>query len=162
MSPHRCSDTPKFCIVPPARSAAQAPLLEELREVCGERLHGWFSAEGQRFDPATLGPPEDGVHLYACGPQHLTAAVQALRWPAEQVHVEHFAPLVDRDYTPESFDVRIASTGAILHVPAETPLLEVLRRNGVKMPSSCEISVCCACECGYREGDVIHRDVVLP
>jgi vanillate O-demethylase ferredoxin subunit len=40
--------------------------------------------------------------------------------------------------------------------------LEVLRQNGVNMPSSCEIGVCGACECGYREGDVIHRDVVLP
>ncbi|MBA9066159.1 PDR/VanB family oxidoreductase [Methylobacterium fujisawaense] len=162
MARHLAATGGNFTLHLCARSAAQAPLLEELRAVCGERLRCWFSAEGERLDPATLGPPEDGVHLYACGPQSLTAAVQALGWPADQVHVEHFAPLVVEGFVPEPFDVQIASTGATLHVPAETSLLEVLRQNGVNMPSSCEIGVCGACECGYREGDVIHRDVVLP
>lgn len=149
-----------------ARSPAHAPLLSELQALCGDRVRCWFSAEGSRFDPASLGPPEDGVHLYACGPERLTDAVQAALetagWPAEQVHVEHFAPLADETFKPEPFDVRIASTGDVLHVPADLSLLEVLRRHGFAMPSSCEIGVCGSCECGYRDGTVIHRDVVLP
>ena len=149
-----------------ARSAEHAPLLSELRTLCGDRLRCWFSAEGSRFDPAALGTPEDGVHLYACGPQRLTDAVQAALegagWPADQVHVEHFAPIADETFKPEPFDARIASTGDVLHVPADLSLLEVLRRHGLAMPSSCEIGVCGSCECGYRDGTVIHRDVVLP
>ncbi len=39
--------------------------------------------------------------------------------------------------------------------------LAVLRDAGFNMPSSCELGVCGACECGYRAGTVIHRDVVL-
>ncbi|SDO27243.1 vanillate O-demethylase ferredoxin subunit [Methylobacterium phyllostachyos] len=149
-----------------ARSAGQAPLLAELQALCGDRLRCWFSADGPRFDPAILGAPEDGVHLYACGPQRLTDAVQATLgragWPAERVHVEHFAPIDDADFKPEPFDALIASTGEVVHVPADTSLLEVLRRRGFAMPSSCEIGVCGSCECGYRDGTVIHRDVVLP
>jgi hypothetical protein len=30
------------------------------------------------------------------------------------------------------------------------------------MPSSCELGICGACECGYSDGIVIHRDQVLP
>jgi vanillate O-demethylase ferredoxin subunit len=149
-----------------ARSAEQAPLLPELRVVCGDRLRCWFSSEGARFDPAALGAPGDGIHAYACGPHGLTDAVQArltaAGWPEERVHVEHFVPMADENYKPEPFDALIASTGAVVHVPADVSLLDMLRRHGVAMPSSCEIGVCGSCECGYRGGTVIHRDVVLP
>ena len=148
-----------------ARSAEQAPLLPELRELCGDRLRCWFSADGRRFEPTSLGTPEDEVHIYACGPQRLTDAVQAALegtgWPAEQVHVEHFAPIADENFQPEPFDALIASTGRVLHVPADVSLLDALRQHGFAMPSSCEIGVCGSCECGYRDGMVIHRDVVL-
>ncbi len=63
----------------------------------------------------------------------------------------------DENFKPEPFDAFIASTGAVLHVPADRTLLEVLRANGLATVSSCELSVC-----AYRNGRVIHRDVVLP
>ena len=66
----------------------------------------------------------------------------------------------DENFKPEPFDAFIASTGAVLHVPADRTLLEVLRANGLATVSSCELSVC-GCVC-YRNGRVIHRDVVLP
>ena len=149
-----------------APSPERAPLLPDLRAVCGDRLCGWFSSEGRRFDPAGLGAPGDGVHVYTCGPERLTdavrAALEAVGWPEGHVHVEHFAPLVDESYKPEPFDALIASTGETLHVPAASSLLDVLRGHGFAMPSSCEIGVCGTCECGYRDGTVIHRDAVLP
>lgn len=149
-----------------ARSAAEAPLLADLHAVCGERLHTWFSAEGRRFDPASLSGEEPGTHVYACGPRRLTGAVQAALadggWPTDRVHVEHFAAISDEAFKPEPFEARIASTGAVLHVPADRSLLDVLRESGFAMDSSCEIGVCGACECGYRDGVVIHRDSVLP
>ena len=150
-----------FC----ARSAADAPLLADVRATCGDRLQHWFSDEGQRFDPTQLhGSPAD-THVYACGPRRLTEAVQAAlgekRWPLEQVHVEHFTAISDETFKPEPFEARIASTGALLHVPADRSLLDVLRDHGFSQPSSCELGVCGACECGYRDGTVIHRDSVL-
>ncbi len=83
-------------------------------------------------------------------------------WPVERVHSEHFEPLRDEGFVPEPFEARIASTGQVLHVPADRSLLDVLRRAGFDLPSSCELGVCGSCECGYRDGTVIHRDAVLP
>jgi len=148
-----------------ARSAADAPLLADVRAVCGDRLHSWFSDEGQRFDPARLHGSAANAHVYACGPRRLTEAVQAALgekgWSPDQVHVEHFAAISDETFNPEPFEARIVSTGALLHVPADRSLLDVLREHGFSQPSSCELGVCGACECGYRDGTVIHRDAVL-
>lgn len=149
-----------------ARSAGQAPLLDDLRQVCGPRLATWFSGEGSRFDPKGLGAPDEGVHAYACGPQRLVDAVQAALvergWPEERVHIERFAATLDENFKPEPFEARIASTGDVLHVPADRSLLDVLRAHGFSHASSCELGVCGTCECGYRNGVVIHRDSVLP
>jgi ferredoxin-NADP reductase len=149
-----------FC----ARSAAAAPLLAELRDICGERLRTWFSDAGRRFHPAIIGAGEPDCHLYACGPPRLLDAVLAATagWPGERIHTEVFQPIRDENYKPEPFDAFIASTGGVLHVPADRSLLDVLRANGLATASSCELGVCGSCVCGYRNGTVIHRDAVLP
>jgi vanillate O-demethylase ferredoxin subunit len=149
-----------------ALSAAAAPLLAELRAVCGERLRTWFSGEGRRFSAVMIGPPGDDTHVYVCGPPRLLAPVLAhvatAGWPQTHVHTEVFKPISDESYKPEPFDAFIASTGAVLHVPADRSLLEVLRAHGLATMSSCELGVCGSCVCGYRNGTVIHRDAVLP
>jgi vanillate O-demethylase ferredoxin subunit len=78
------------------------------------------------------------------------------------VHFEVFQPVLDENFKPEPFDIAIASTGQTLRVPADKSALEVLREAGFIVPSSCELGVCGSCECGYRDGIVIHRDSVLP
>lgn len=149
-----------------ARSAAEAPLLAELDSVSGSRLIRWFSSKGRRFDPAVLGAPDQGTHIYACGPPGLLDAVSdgalASGWPADRIHAEVFQATLDENFKPEPFDVRIATTGEILHIPADRSILDVLRSSGRSMPSSCELGVCGSCICGYRDGTVIHRDVVIP
>ncbi len=149
-----------FC----ARGAAQAPLLREAAALCGDKLTTWFAAEGERFDPVVLGPPREGVHVYSCGPARLVEAVGAgtAGWPAAQRHAEVFAPLVDENFKPEPFDVRLASSGRNVHIPAERSILDVLRAEGMALPASCELGVCGSCVCGYRDGTVLHRDVVIP
>jgi len=148
-----------------ARSAPAAPLLEELRDVCVERLSCWFSAQSQRFTPAALGPPHDGAHLYACGPlgliDDLTAHALGQGWSPEHIHAEKFQALRDEDFVPEAFEVELVSTGQRLHVPASATLLSVLQAHGVPMRTSCETGICGSCICEYAEGDVIHRDAVL-
>lgn len=166
MARHLAATGGDFVLHFAARSAATAPLLPELRALCGPRLLTWFGDEGRRFDPAALGPPEEGAHLYACGPERLTDAVReragALGWPAERVHSEVFQATLDEHFKPEPFDVVLASSGETLRVPADRSALDVLRDHGLSMPSSCENGLCGACVCGYRDGVVIHRDRMLP
>lgn len=148
-----------------ARSAPAAPLLEELRDVSGERLNCWFSAEGQRFTPAALEPPREGGHLYACGPlsliEDLTAHALASGWSPEQIHAEKFQALRDENFVPEDFEVELLSTAQRLHVPASSTLLSVLKAHGIPMRTSCETGICGSCICDYVAGEVIHRDAVL-
>ena len=147
-----------------ARSASEAPLLDELRDICGPSLQCWFSQGGARFDPAVIGPYEENTHVYICGPQRLLDAVQLAlsNWPENHVHGEVFQMTVDENFKPEPFEATVRSTGQRFLVPADRSLLDVLRENDFLMPSSCEIGVCGSCECGYRDGVVLHRDKVLP
>lgn len=151
-----------FC----ARSPALAPLYGLLGEICGARLTTWFSSEGRRFGDAALEDWRPGTHLYACGPQRLLDDVATLAarrgWPADHIHAEVFQPIVDENFKPEPFDAHILSTGETIRVPADRSLLDALREHGLATASSCELGVCGACVCGYRDGVVIHRDVVLP
>ncbi|PWW01468.1 vanillate O-demethylase ferredoxin subunit [Hoeflea marina] len=148
-----------------ARDQAHAPLLADLEAVCGAELTTWLSADDRRLDPIAVLGAATGARLYVCGPRRLTDAVEqaalALGWPAERFHAERFTALEDADFRPEPFEAVIASSGARLQVPAERSLLSVLADNGIAPDSSCEIGVCGACECGYLEGEVVHRDVVL-
>jgi len=143
------------------------PFAAELHAWFGGRLR-IFSAGGaakRRFDVrAGLPKQEPGVRIYCCGPERLTGAVrEATRdWPEGQVHFEVFKPALDENFKPEPFDIKIASTGQILRVPAEKSALSVLKDAGFLLPSSCELGVCGSCLCGYREGVAIHRDSVLP
>ncbi len=149
-----------------AASESAVPLLPELRALCGDRLRTWFSSEGRRFDPAMIGTPEDGHHIYVCGPPRLVEPVlghaAATGWTHPQVHAEVFKAASDENFKPEPFDALIASTGEVLHVPADRSLLDILREYGFALASSCEIGVCGSCVCFYRDGSVIHRDSFLP
>lgn len=142
------------------------PLFDALQPLCGERLclHVSTGAAPRRFEAAAaFATVEPGTHIYCCGPQRLTDAVRTAtsHWPADQVHFEVFQPTLDENFKPEPFDIRIASTGKVYRVPADRSALEVLRAEGFALPSSCELGVCGSCECGYRDGVVIHRDSVL-
>lgn len=149
-----------------ARSRQAAPLLDEVRAaVPAERLQCHFSDEpGTRASPAALlAEATPGTQVYCCGPVRFMDAVRDAsgHWPDGAVRFEAFQPLSDEGFVPEAFEVVIASTEATLTVPADRSALDVLRANGIELPSSCEIGVCGSCECGYRDGQPIHRDVVL-
>lgn len=80
---------------------------------------------------------------------------------ASHIHFEAFVAMADENFKPEPFDIKLASTGETLRVPADRSALEVLREHGLALPSSCELGLCGSCACGYRDGIVIHRDSVL-
>ncbi|MFP2927361.1 PDR/VanB family oxidoreductase [Pyxidicoccus sp. 3LG] len=111
---------------------------------------------------ATRGP---GARLYCCGPAGLMKAVRDAathhRWPWEKVHFESFTAegagaasgQVDTD-----FEVAIRSTGQVLRVPPGQSVLNVLRSNGLRVPSDCEAGTCGTCVTRVCEGQPEHRD----
>jgi vanillate O-demethylase ferredoxin subunit len=150
-----------------ARHEGNAPFLPLLRDVCGpQRLVTYFSGAkaSVRLDvERLLKTVTPGAHAYCCGPQRLTLAFRAaaVNWPESCVHSEVFKPTLDENFVPEPFDLRLASTGETLRVPADRSALDVLRAHGAGLPSSCEFGICGSCACRYVEGTVIHRDSVL-
>lgn len=152
-----------------AHESRTAPFLSTLSDICGtQRLRTYFSDAGGQ-PPRRLNVHQlltavtPGTHVYCCGPQRLTHAFReaAINWPGSYVHSEVFKPTLNENFVAEPFDVKLASTGEVVRIPANKSALEVLRAHGVGLPSSCELGVCGACECRYLDGTVIHRDSVL-
>ncbi|HEX3861675.1 MAG TPA: PDR/VanB family oxidoreductase [Stellaceae bacterium] len=116
---------------------------------------------------ALLREPQPGTHLYYCGPRGLmeTAAAASAHWPPGTVHCEFFSgpgaapPARLEDDRP--FRVRLARSGTEYDVPPGDKIIDVLRRNGVAVRTSCELGYCGACLTRYLAGDPDHRDPIL-
>lgn len=111
---------------------------------------------------ATRGP---GARLYCCGPTGLMKAVRDAatlhRWPWEKVHFESFTAegaTAASGKEDSDFEVSIRSTGQVLRVPAGQSVLNVLRRNGMRVPSDCEAGSCGTCLTRVCDGEPDHRD----
>ena len=59
------------------------------------------------------------------------------------------------------FQIKIASTGALIDVPADKSIVEVLWDNGFDIDTSCESGLCATCMTRYVEGEPDHQDMVL-
>jgi ferredoxin-NADP reductase len=136
--------------------------------------HGQLHFHFDHGDPANgldmgelLKTPGEGSHLFYCGPSgFMKACAEAARhWPAGTVHFEHFkAPEPDQSaaaLAPGAFMVKIASTGAMIEVPAERSIADVLEEAGVHIETSCQAGLCATCKIRYLEGEVDHRDYIL-
>ncbi len=119
---------------------------------------------------AVLAGASPGSHLYVCGPQGFMDAVigaaRAAGWPEARIHREYFsaaagaagdgrARVADRP-----FDVKIASTGRLIHVPAGETVVAALARRGVHIPTSCSQGLCGTCLTRVIAGEPEHRDKV--
>lgn len=117
-----------------------------------------------RPDMAVLvGDPDEGTHVYACGPAGLLKAFDraTASWPREQVHVESFAPEAKMDAGDKPFEVTIASTLQTIPVPAGTTLLAALKAAGHNIATSCRQGICGSCMVPYLAGEPDHRDQAL-
>lgn len=107
---------------------------------------------------------EPGMHLYLCGPGPMLETARRIAagegWPEEAVHYEYFKNTNVIDDSSE-FEVALARSALTLKVPAGRTILEVLRENGVDMPSSCEQGACGTCLATVIEGEPDHQDVYL-
>jgi vanillate O-demethylase ferredoxin subunit len=152
-----------------ARSPAHAAFRQRIaRSRFADRAIFHFSEGGgaQRTEIATLLPaPDAATRLYVCGPagfmEAVTEAARAKGWPDSHVHREFFAaaPTTNADDTP--FDIRIASSGAMVHVDKGITALAALAAHGIDLPSSCEQGVCGTCVTRVVDGVPDHRDHFL-
>jgi vanillate O-demethylase ferredoxin subunit len=152
-----------------ARTPEQTAFLEELTTPpFATRVHLHFDGG----DPSKgldvgqlLATRRPGTRLYCCGPVGLMQAVRAavLRhgWPWEKTHFESFTAAgvnTALGLEDSEFEVSIRSTGTVLRVPKGQSLLNVLRRNGLKVPSDCEAGTCGTCLTRLCDGVPDHRD----
>ncbi|MFI0468333.1 PDR/VanB family oxidoreductase [Saccharopolyspora sp. 5N102] len=123
--------------------------------------HGLLDLPGLLAEP---GQDATDTAIYCCGPEALLAAVEqhCTSWPAGALHVERFAPKAGAAGGPrEAFEVELAQTRAVLNVPADRSILEVVEESGVTVLSSCQEGTCGTCETTVLGGIPNHRDSVL-
>jgi len=137
--------------------------LELLRDALTPHL-GLSPAEtGARLRELLTGYRQ-GMQVYLCGPGPMLEAARqiasVLGWPETAVHFEYFKNTNKIDDS-SSFEVALARSCVTLQVPAGKTILEVMRENGLDMPSSCEQGACGTCMATVIEGEPDHQDVYL-
>ncbi|TWI66580.1 vanillate O-demethylase ferredoxin subunit [Pseudoduganella lurida] len=151
------------------RSEASAAFVGRLREPAfAGRVQCHFDdgpPAQQMALPALLAEPDPDLHLYVCGPagfiDYVIDCARDHGWPAANIHREYFSNQ-DLDTSNDgSFEIRIASSGAVLPVAADESVSSVLVRHGFAIPVSCEQGVCGTCLTGILSGEPDHRDLCL-
>lgn len=112
-----------------------------------------------------LAAPAPDTHVYVCGPQgfigHVLDRATSFGWPAGQLHVEYFGAAAIDTGADRAFDVKLASSGKVVNVPAGRSVIQVLAEQGVAIPYSCEEGVCGTCLTRVLDGVPDHRDLYL-
>ncbi|WP_346348888.1 SRPBCC family protein [Rhodococcus sp. T2V] len=124
--------------------------------VSPQDTHGLLDLE------AFLGSTDPGTQVLACGPAPLLDALAAACSAVDlTLQTERFSAPTQHDEIDTAFDVVLARTGDILHVPENRAILDVVRAHGVPVLSSCREGLCGTCETPVLEGRPVHRDTVL-
>lgn len=102
--------------------------------------------------------------VYTCGPEAMLNTVldcgSSMR--GGTIHFERFAASSDADHGEStSFQVELASNGAVYEVGQDETILELLRSNGVNVEFGCSEGLCGSCMVDVVEGEVDHRDGIL-
>jgi ferredoxin-NADP reductase len=134
----------------------------------GKRVRLWpQDRQGLMPLDALIGAPDGDTSIYCCGPESLLQAVKARcehqAWPADALHVEHFAPpsTASSNQCAAPFELYLSRSGLTFSVPSDRTILDVLDAAGVPVRQSCGVGTCGTCECRVLEGEVDHRDTVL-
>ena len=127
-------------------------------------IHHNLGDESKAFDFwPVFEKTRSGTHVYCCGPRPLMDAVRDMtgHWSQGTVHFESFG--VDQALFAENtpFKVKLKRSGQVFDIPRDRSILEILRDNGIRAPSSCESGTCGSCRTTLCSGDVEHRDMVL-
>ncbi|MGW0991735.1 PDR/VanB family oxidoreductase [Streptomyces sp. NPDC002523] len=140
------------------RNRASMPFLEEVGKLAEGRLTLVAEDEDGRPDlDALFADLPAGTAVYCCGPEGLTAAVEARLPKGATLHLERFAPRASTDGNAE-FEVELRRSGRTLTVPADSTVLAAVRRELPNIAYSCEQGFCGTCRQRVLEGEVDHRD----
>ena len=140
---------------------------KETLKILGERviIHKGLSQENTiNKVRKILQKPSYYKNLYVCGPGPMLEATlkiaSDLKWADDTIHFEYFKN--DRKINNDSnFEIELARSALTLTVSAGKTILEILRENGVDLPSSCEQGACGTCKVNVIRGDIDHQDVYL-
>ena len=152
-----------------SRSLERMAFRERIRQSAyADRVHFHFDDgdADQKLDLSRLAAtPDPDTHIYICGPSgfidFILETYKANGWPNAQLHIEYFAGAEQDTSDDESFEVKIASSGASFTVPKDKRVIDVLSDNGVEVMVSCEQGVCGTCLTRVLEGTPDHRDMYL-
>lgn len=110
-----------------------------------------------------IAKPEPGTHLYICGPtgfiDWMVKTADSFGWPKDQVHLEYFGAAAQDTGGDRPFQVRIASSGAVVEVAARQTIVQALQQHGIEILTSCEQGVCGTCITRVLQGECDHRDL---
>jgi vanillate O-demethylase ferredoxin subunit len=154
-----------YCTRSPDRTAFKDRLTEQdLSPIA--RLYYDSDPPERRIDlPALLAGPAPDRHLYVCGPggfiDAVLTAARAAGWAEANLHREYFSAATEVDGTGSSFQVEIASSGAVIEVGADQTVVQALAAQGIDVLTSCEEGVCGTCLTGVLAGTPDHRDSYL-
>lgn len=152
-----------------SRSADRAAFTHRIRSSpFGDRVafHHDDGPDAQKLRAAeAIGTPREGTHLYVCGPtgfmDWILGTARELGWPEARLHHEYFAAASVDTTNDGSFEVQIASSGAVIRVAADQTVVAALSTAGIQVPMSCEQGVCGTCLTRVIDGTPEHRDMYL-
>ena len=105
------------------------------------------------------------AHVYTCGPapfMNKVVDVAARSRCDDLIHLEHFQADPAANAGPSgSFEVELASSGVVLHVPADSSLVDVLQAHGCDIDTECREGICGTCIVEVLDGVPEHRDNCL-
>jgi vanillate O-demethylase ferredoxin subunit len=133
------------------------------------RLYFDTAPATERIDLArVLAAPDDGKHVYVCGPagfiDFVLDVTRQLGWRSENVHREYFGAPAANAATHDTdgpFQVKLAGSGRIVDVAPTQTIVAALEQAGITIATSCEQGVCGTCLTRVLAGEPDHRDVYL-
>lgn len=147
------------------KSLAALAYLDALQLMDGNEINIYLKNETRRVPVreimASLSA-EDAV--YVCGPEPMIDEVEEIGANlGVRVCLERFGPVSGEkpDALGATFEVELARTQAILTVPEDTRLIDVVRTVVPSVPFSCEEGYCGSCETTVIDGVPDHRDTIL-
>jgi len=146
------------------RDERNTAFMETLREEFGNKVkfHHDRGDMANAFDFWDIFEKPGKAHVYCCGPKGLMDSVRDTsgHWPSGAIHFESFG--VEQAHRPNlPFTVKLNRSGTIVPVGKSESILDALRKQGVRVPSSCESGTCGSCRTRLIAGEADHRDMVL-
>ena len=131
-------------------------------EKFGSKAKVYNKSLGQRLDlKYVLARADTNTHIYCCGPPRLMSAVastaKSLGVADSSVHFEEFTVTTSGD----PFTAELKQSGKTVEVGGCETLLDVLRKAGLQVDSSCEVGNCGACKVDVCSGRIEHRGTGL-